>query len=527
MQLGVTVTSLAIGALGEHALTRLFDPVMATVVAVVLALLLLTFFHVVAGELVPKGMALGYSERTALWLAPPVRTFFFVFKPLIWLLQRSSDVTLRALGMEPPGAEGAVYSEAELKMLLERSTVEGELEQEEQEMLYKVFDFADKEAVDVMVPRPEVVALAADMPPEDCLRAVLESPYTRYPVYRETPEHIVGILHLRDLMIALNDRGIAEVEIEQILRPVYIVPETKDIAALLTEFRRTNQHMAIVVDEYGDMEGIVTLEDVLEEIVGEIEDEFDLPDESIEHLDEQRIRIDGTFPIDDFNEQFGTTLPIEDYHTMGGYVFGALGRAPEEGDEVEDATLRLKVVEARGLADRAPRGRVPPGPGRGAGRRAAAGCRALGTRQPVDGRRPEDLSRPQHRRRKARLVRRVGKMLRLEREAVSFRRTLVRSYRRASRRRDFRSRAGCRARSCTRRARARSPARGRGRRGRGDVAVASVEDEVVVVAPRSPRAAGPESSIRAPIGLGSTKSSGVPATGAISPVGISVPSTGV
>ena len=215
-------------------------------------------------------------------------------------------------------------------------------------MLYKVFDFADKEAVDVMVPRPEVVALAADMPPEDCLRAVLESPYTRYPVYRETPEHIVGILHLRDLMIALNDRGIAEVEVEQILRPVYIVPETKDIAALLTEFRRTNQHMAIVVDEYGDMEGIVTLEDVLEEIVGEIEDEFDLPDESIEQLDERRIRIDGTFPIDDFNEQFGTTLPIEDYHTMGGYVFGALGRAPEEGDEVEDATLRLKVVELEG-----------------------------------------------------------------------------------------------------------------------------------------------------------------------------------
>ena len=125
----------------------------------------------------------------------------------------------------------------------------------------------------------------------------------------------------------MNERGIAAVNIEEILRPAYIVPETKDIAALLTEFRRTNQHMAIVVDEYGDMEGIVTLEDVLEEIVGEIEDEFDLPDESVERLDERRIRIDGTFPIDDFNEQFGVELPIEDYHTMGGYVFGLLGRA--------------------------------------------------------------------------------------------------------------------------------------------------------------------------------------------------------
>jgi magnesium and cobalt exporter, CNNM family len=348
MQLGVTVTSLAIGALGEHALLQIFDPVMATALAVAISLLLLTFFHVVVGELVPKGVSLRHAEQTALLVASPVRLFFIVLKPLIWFLQRSSEMTLRVLGLEPPGAEGAVYSEAELKILLERSTVEGELEEEEQEMLYKVFDFADKEAADVMVSRPEVVVVAADLPPEECLRKVLESPFTRFPVYRETPEHIVGVLHLRDLLNAMNERGIAQVRIEEILRPPYIVPETKDIAALLTEFRRTNQHMAIVVDEYGDMEGIVTLEDVIEEIVGEIEDEFDLPDESIEHLDDGRIRIDGTFPIDDFNERFGMELPIEDYHTMGGYVFGLLGRAPEEGDEIVGENLRFTVVELEG-----------------------------------------------------------------------------------------------------------------------------------------------------------------------------------
>ena len=348
MQLGVTVTSLAIGALGEQALTALFDPVMATVLAVALSLLLLTFFHVVVGELVPKGISLGHSERTALLVAPPVRLFFFVFKPLIWFLQRSSEVTLRLLGLEPPGADGAVYSEAELKLLLERSTVEGELEEEEQEMLYKVFDFADKEAADVMVPRPEVAVVAADMPPEECLSKVLDSPYTRFPVYRETPEHIIGVLHLRDLLNAMNDRGIADVQIEEILRPPYIVPETKDIAALLTEFRRTNQHMAIVVDEYGSTEGIVTLENVLEEIVGEIEDEYDLPDEDVERVDDHRIRVDGTFPIDDFNEQFGSELPIEDYHTMGGYVFGLLGRAPLAGDQLADDRLRFTVIDLEG-----------------------------------------------------------------------------------------------------------------------------------------------------------------------------------
>jgi CBS domain containing-hemolysin-like protein len=348
MQLGVTVTSLAIGALGGHALTRAFEPVMATIIAVILALFLLTFFHVVIGELVPKGMSLGYSERIALAVALPVRGFFFALNPLIWFLQRSSEVTLRALGLEPPGAAGAVYSEAELKMLLDRSTAEGELEQGEQEMLYKVFDFADKEAVDVMRPRPEVVTISVDLPPEEALRAVLDSPYTRYPAYKETPEHIIGVLHLRDLLKALNERGMAEVELDQILRPPYVVPETKDIAALLTEFRRTNQHMAIIVDEYGDMEGIVTLEDVLEEIVGDIEDEFDLPDEAIERVNDRCIRISGTFPIDDFNEEFEMSLPQEDYHTVGGYVFGLLGRAAEPGDEIEEGGLGLKVLEVEG-----------------------------------------------------------------------------------------------------------------------------------------------------------------------------------
>src|SRR5436853_638957 len=230
MQLGVTLTSLGIGALGEHALTHAFDPVLATAIAVALAYLLLTFFHVVIGELVPKGVALGHSEGTALALAAPVRAFFALFWPLIWVLQRATNLVLGLLGLEPPGGETAVHAAA---------------------------------------------------------------------------------------------------EVEELVRPAYVVPETKDLAALLTEFRRTNQHMAIVIDEYGGMEGIVTLEDLLEEIVGEIEDEFDLLDESVEQVDEDTIRIDGTFPIDDFNEQFRTELPVEDYHTLAGFVFGRLGRAPE------------------------------------------------------------------------------------------------------------------------------------------------------------------------------------------------------
>jgi len=293
-------------------------------------------------------VALRHSESVALAVSTPVRGFFVLLRPLIWVLQQASEVALRAIGVEPPGPDDDVHSEAELKMLLSRSTEHGEIELGEQEMLYKVFDFADKEAADVMVPRPEVVALSIDLPPEQALEAVMDAPYTRYPVYRGTLDDIVGILHVRDLFHALRERGMAEVKIEGIVRPAHIVPETKDLAALLQEFRRTNAHMAIVVDEYGAMEGIVTLEDLLEEIVGEIEDEFDLPDESVEEVDEDTIRIDGTFPIDDFNERFRTDLPVEDYHTMAGFVFGLLGRQPEVGDDVSHDGMRFDVLEVEG-----------------------------------------------------------------------------------------------------------------------------------------------------------------------------------
>jgi putative hemolysin len=348
MQLGVTATSLGIGALGEPVLGRMLDTVTATFLAFALAFLIVTFLHVVVGELIPKGMALSYSDRVALAVSAPVRAFFFVFMPLIWVLQRSSELALALLGMRAPQAESPPLSEAELRMLLETSSEHGQIEKEETEMLYKVFDFADKEASDVMVPRPEVVALSIDLPPTDCLAAVIDSPFTRYPVYRETLENIVGILHVRDLFSQMIETGIERVRIEELLRPPHLVPETKDLAALLADFRRTGQHMAIVVDEYGGMEGIVTLEDLLEEIVGEIEDEFDLPDESVEQIAEDTIHVDGTFSIDDFNEQFKVDLPLEDYHTLAGFVFGRLGRAPGPGDVVEHDGLRFEVLEVEG-----------------------------------------------------------------------------------------------------------------------------------------------------------------------------------
>jgi CBS domain containing-hemolysin-like protein len=348
MQLGVTLTSLGIGALGEAALARAFDPYVASALAIALAYLLLTFVHVVLGELVPKGIALGHSEGTALALAAPVRAFFTTFAPFVWVLRRSTEFVLKTFGLEPPGAEIDAMSEAELRLLLTRSTEQGQIEQEERGMIEKVFDFADKDAADVMVPRPEVVAISISLPPQEALAAVISSPYTRYPVYRETFDDVVGILHVRDLFSAVYDKGVNDVHLEELLRPAHIVPETKDLASLLQEFRRTNTHFAIVVDEYGAMAGILTLEDLIEEIVGEIEDEFDVAEVQIEQIDEDTYRISGMFPIDEFNERFGTELPDADFHTVAGFVFGQLGRAPEPGDDVSWNGVRFDVLEVDG-----------------------------------------------------------------------------------------------------------------------------------------------------------------------------------
>jgi len=349
MQLGVTLTSLAIGALGEQVLAREFEVWMATALAIALAYLILTFFHVVLGELVPKGAALTHAEGTALRVAAPVRVFFVVARPLIWVLEASTEAVLRLFGIQPPGAErGDPLSEAELRMLLSRSTREGEIEEGEQQMIDKVFDFGDQQAAEVMVAKPDVIAISVDMPPEKALETVLDHPYTRYPVFGESLDDIVGVLHVRDLFTTIHDRGLADVHLEGLLRPAYVVPETKDLASLLQEFRRTKNHFAVVVDEYGALAGIVTLEDLIEEIVGEIEDEFDVPEEPIVQVDDDTWRLDGRFPIDEFNERFGTDLPEEDFHTVAGFVFGQLGRAPEPGDDIAYDGLRFDVLEVEG-----------------------------------------------------------------------------------------------------------------------------------------------------------------------------------
>jgi putative hemolysin len=348
VQIGITVFGIALGAVGQPFLSEYFDSWLSHGISYVLAFLILTYLSVALGELVPKAIALQKAEPIAKALAAPLGVLQRLTAPFVYVLQISANAVTRLFGITPARAGDLAHTEEDIRHIVAGAEDAGVIATTEEEMLYKVFDFADKEAHEVMVPRPQVVAVAADLPPEEALSALMSSPYTRYPVYRGSLDEILGILHVRDLFGAMHDRGIASVELESLLRPAYIVPETKDLAALLAEFRNQNQHLAVVVDEYGAMQGIVTLEDLLEEIVGEIEDEYDLPDESVERIDDRRVRIDGTFPIDDFNEQFGTEIEVEDYHTMAGYVFGLLGRAPEVGDEVPTDGIVMRVVEIEG-----------------------------------------------------------------------------------------------------------------------------------------------------------------------------------
>jgi CBS domain containing-hemolysin-like protein len=357
-QIGITICSLSIGLLGEPAVASLVGPVLhdigiqseeaVHVISLVIALTIMTYFHVVFGEVAPKNMALQKAERISLLSIPIIATLRKVFTPLIWLFNGSADAVLRLLRIEPAPGMHLIHSEEELKMLVSQSSKGGVLEDSEQEMLYNVFDFADTDVAEVMVPRPDVVAFPVDMPPSELLAAVASQPFTRYPIYQGSMDDVLGILHIRDLFTAAEQQGKELVRVESLLRPAHVVPESKSLAGLLADFRRSKSHMALVIDEYGSLAGIVTLEDVIEEIVGEIDDEHDRPERPLERIGDGHIRVDGKYSVEELNDQFGLELPHDDYHTIGGVVFGLLGQAPHEGDVVRLGNVRMEVVETDG-----------------------------------------------------------------------------------------------------------------------------------------------------------------------------------
>ncbi|HEY3612943.1 MAG TPA: hemolysin family protein [Gaiellales bacterium] len=355
MQLGITLSSLALGALGEPAVASVLEAAFGSVsewtarfVSVALAFVIISILHVVIGEIVPKSYTLPRAEPVALAVAVPIRIFFFMFSWFITFLDWLAQIVMRLLGIKTTDEMEGAHSEVELRMLLRQGERSGVLEPDEQEMIDKVFDFSDTPVENVMVPRPDIVALPVELTPTAAMEQVLQHPYTRYPVYDDEFDNVLGVLHVRRLFVALQNGDGAAPDLRSLLYPAHLVPETKRLGQLLAEIRRQKGHMAIVVDEYGSVAGLVTLEDLLEEIVGEIDDEFDPEDAPILRLGPDRYRVEGSFPVEEFNERFERELSDEDYHTVGGVVFGELGRAPAVGDSVEIGHVKFDVAAVDG-----------------------------------------------------------------------------------------------------------------------------------------------------------------------------------
>jgi CBS domain containing-hemolysin-like protein len=357
VQVGVTMCALAIGWVGESAVSSLLRPPVTALgfgedvvsfMSIAVGFLAITYVSVVVGELLPKNAALQKTERIVLATIVPLQLLRRLLSPFVFLLDRGSRVLQRLTGVNQAPGMHVIHSEEELKLLVSQSSKGGVLEDSEKDMLYNVFEFADTSVAEVMVPRPDVVAFDVSTPPAELLQLLVEQPFTRYPVYRSSMDDIVGILHLRDIFNAAEQQGKDRIKVESLLRPAHVVPESKSLAGLLSDFRRSKSHMALVIDEYGSLAGIVTLEDLIEEIVGEIDDEHDRPEQLVEHISEHHIRVDGKFPVDELNDRFQLDLPTGDYHTIGGFVFSELGQQPHEGDVVRHQSTRFEVTETDG-----------------------------------------------------------------------------------------------------------------------------------------------------------------------------------
>ncbi|HEV2641345.1 MAG TPA: hemolysin family protein, partial [Candidatus Elarobacter sp.] len=359
-QLGVTLTSLAIGWVAEASLVESVAGWVATLplaieisaritIATVIALALVTYLTVVFGELTPKTAALNNPERWARLLVPPLLAFAWIARPFTWLLNRSAAAVLRAMRQKPVPLEDTVHSPEELRMLVEQSEEGGAIEEQDAALLDAVFEFSEKNAREVMTPRTDIVALDITASLDEVIETVSESGLSRYPVYEETIDDIVGVVLAKDLIPVLAKRP-ATFSLRPLMRPVYFIPGTREVEDVLADFKRRKEHMAIVLDEYGGTAGVVTMEDLLEEIVGEILDEYDVAEESdVMMTTAGETIIAGTTNVSELNEHFGTTVPEDDSTTIGGFVFGVLGRLPVVGDRATagGATFTVREMDGR------------------------------------------------------------------------------------------------------------------------------------------------------------------------------------
>jgi len=355
-QLGITLASLGLGWVGESTIASLliqaftplpqpWDVVATHTVAGTIAFALITFMHIVLGELAPKSLAILFPERVSIWTAGPLIAFSRIFSPFIVVLNGSANLLLRMLGLRAPHEAERVHRPEEIEMLLRKTQEHGLMAEEPAEMIRGVFDLSETTAAEVMTPRTEVVAVPITATMDEVADTFLDSGHSRLPVYEQTVDHIIGVVLARDFWRSRRDRR--DAGLRQILRPVPFVPETKDLEDLLREMQREGTHIVVVLDEYGGTAGVVTVEDVIEQIVGEIADEHEELFAEIREED-GRIIVSGRALVSDLNERFGLQLPQEEYTTAAGMLMGMLGRIAEEGDRIEFAGGSMEVLSMSG-----------------------------------------------------------------------------------------------------------------------------------------------------------------------------------
>jgi CBS domain containing-hemolysin-like protein len=356
-QFGITLASIGIGALAEESLSHAFVGVFTALsvparfatagLGTACALAVVTYGHVVFGELAPRSAALNHPEEVSRWLVPPLMVFAWITSPFTWLLNTSAERVLRLFGQRAVDAEENVHSADELRILVEQSQEVGALERQDAALIEGVFEFSEKNAREVMTPRTEIDALPVEATLDETVALLVETQRSRYPVYEESIDNIVGLLLAKDLIPRLHEPA-APFSVRELMRPVHVVPSSREVEEVLSDFKRLKEHMAVVLDEFGGTAGIVTMEDLLEEIVGEILDEYDEAELTLSGGPGTDVLVPGATNIGELNERFGLEVPHEEYATIGGFVFGALGRLPVVGDRITASHAVFTVREMDG-----------------------------------------------------------------------------------------------------------------------------------------------------------------------------------
>jgi CBS domain containing-hemolysin-like protein len=353
-QLGITFASLGLGWLGEPLIAKMFADTFhalgitseraVSTISVIIGFGILTFLQIIFGELAPKFLAIRNPEGTSYLVSLPLQLFFKVFRPVIWTLNATSNFLLKKLGIPITGPGDLVHSAEELEIIVNEGAKSGVLNKTEQELISSIFDFTETLAREIMIPRTEMVAVNIDTSREALVHKVSEEGYSRMPVYKESLDNIIGIIYTKDLITLLEYRDL--IVLQDIVRPAYFVPESVMISKLMRDLQERKLHMAIVIDEFGGTQGLITMEDILEEIVGEIHDEYDEIVKEVEHAADGSALVDARIDIKDFNEKFAAAIPEDpEYETLNGFLSKITGKIPEIKEEIDYENLHFTILK--------------------------------------------------------------------------------------------------------------------------------------------------------------------------------------